>query len=157
MFAGYCHGFIHDEDVNYIKIRGGDGVSSDLIQGFYHACSVVLFAAQLALWLGCRNIYLHGCEFDYRKGRFYREMKEMPHDLGTFARICYNINALSNWLNRNDGSITIVGPSRITGDFGSKPVPGVQRISINDLEKAMVKKVCEKDHVSHGKRFNTNF
>ena len=80
----------------------------------------------------------------------------MPHDLGTFPRILNNVSTISNWLNRNNGSITIVGPSRITGDFGSKPVPGVQRISINALEKTIVKKVGEKDDRPHGKRFSTN-
>ncbi|NOG84208.1 MAG: hypothetical protein D8M57_18430 [Candidatus Scalindua sp. AMX11] len=138
VFAGYCFGFIPDQDINYVRICGGDGLSLDIDKGFYHCCSVVLFAAQLALWLGYKDIYLYGCEFDYRNGRFYKELEPMINDRGTFPRILQNTKKLSNWLSKNGGSITVVGSSRLVGDFGSMPVPGVRKVSMRELEKELM-------------------
>ena len=129
VFAGYCSDFVTDEDINYVKICGGDGISGDVHEGFYHGCSVVLFASQLAMWLGYKNIYLYGCEFNYGNGRFYNEARPMPFDKNTYPRIVKNFKSLKTELTRRGGSLNVVGPSRLVGDYGSIPILGVRKIS----------------------------
>lgn len=137
VFAGYCSGFVEDDNINYVKIRGGDGISDDIISGFYHSCSVVLFAAQLALWLGSKDIYLHGCEFDYRNGRFYKEKNIRSYDKYIYPRIEKNTECLSQWLSSKDGSLTVIGPSRLVGHFNSRSLNGIKSKTIYDFEKSL--------------------
>lgn len=127
VFAGYCHGFLPDPDINYVRICGGDGVSDDLHRGFFHDCSVVLFAAQLAMWLGSLELYLHGCEFDYGRGRFYKGQRERPHDRNIYPRVSRNAAALARLLNGCGGTLNVVGPSKLVGDFGERAVAGIRR------------------------------
>lgn len=129
VFAGYCSGLSTAKDVNYVKICGGDGVSDDIHKGFYHGCSAVLFSSQLAMWLGFKNIYLYGCEFNYSNGRFYDEARPMPFDKNTYPRILKNFKLLEKILSSRGGSLNVVGPSRLVGDFGSMPLPGVRKFS----------------------------
>jgi hypothetical protein len=130
VFAGYCFGFLIDPEIHYVRICGGDGISDDLVQGVYHNCSVVLFAAQLALWLGSTELFLHGCEFDYRDGRFCGVHNNRPHDRGIYPRVERNVKSLVAYLTRRGGSLHIVGPSRLVGDFGSAPIAGVHSVSV---------------------------
>lgn len=129
VFAGYCSDFIDDKDINYIKICGGDGVSSDIHQGFYHGCSVVFFASQLAMWLGYKHIYLYGCEFNYDNGRFYKENTIMPFDKHMYPRVVNNFRLLRQKLATLGGTLNIVGPSRLVGDYGSIPIVGIRKTS----------------------------
>jgi hypothetical protein len=138
VFAGYCHGFLPDADIHYLRIIGGDGISSDLVRGVYHDCSVLLFAAQLALWLGSTNMLLHGCELDYSRGRFYAEHSARPHDANTYPRVLANARRLAEHLRQRGGSLTVVGPSRLVGDFGERPVSGIERNSVADLERILI-------------------
>jgi hypothetical protein len=132
VFAGYCHGYLPDADINYVRIIGGDGISSNLKTGFYHNCSVVLFAAQLAMSMGCCKIYLHGCEYDYGKGRFCKEHTH-SHDQGIYPRIASSVKALAKMLDDKGGSLNVVGPSRLVGDFGFEAIDLVNRINTDDL------------------------
>lgn len=135
VFAGYCHGFLKDEDINYIKICGGDGISSDIYKGFYHGCSVVVFASQLALWLGYKHIYLYGCEFNYDQGRFYNEDKVVPADTQMYPRVIKNFKLISEYLAAKGGTLNMVGPSRLVGDFGDQAVHGIRKLPVNSVEK----------------------
>jgi hypothetical protein len=133
VFAGYCFGFLVDPGIHYVRICGGDGVSDDLDRGFYHSCSVVLFAAQLALWLGTTELFLHGCEFNYEHGRFCKDQDNRPRDRGIYPRVERNVRSLVAYLVHRGGSLHVVGPSRLVGDFGSKPIPGIHRVSVVEL------------------------
>jgi len=136
VFAGYCHGYLPDAEINYVRILNGDGISTNVETGFYHNCSVVLFAAQLALSLGCYDIYLHGCEFDYAGGRFCKNYNH-AHDRDTYSRIAKNVKALAKIAFNKGGSLNIVGPSRLVGDFGFEAVDLVNKISTQDLSRAI--------------------
>lgn len=137
VFAGYCHGFLPDPDINYVRIRGGDGVSDDLHKGFFHNCSVVLFAAQLAVWLGSVELYLHGCEFDYGRGRFYKGQRERPHDRNIYPRVSRNASALASLLEGRGGTLNVVGPSKLVGDFGEHAVAGIRRAPMHLPDNAV--------------------
>lgn len=134
VFAGYCDGYLPDADIHYVRICGGDGISDDLHKGFYHDCSVVLFAAQLAVWLGSVELYLHGCEFDYGRGRFYKGRNERPHDRNIYPRVSRNASALASLLKSRGGSLNVVGPSKLVGDFGEPPVAGIRRAPMGLLD-----------------------
>jgi hypothetical protein len=133
VFAGYCDGFLPAPEIHYLRIIGGDGVSSDAVSGVYHGCSVVLFAAQLALWLGARQLLLHGCELDYGRGRFREEDPPRPHDDGNFPRVRNNFAALARKLAEMGGTLTIVGPSRLTGHFGDVAVSGIDSLTVEEM------------------------
>ncbi|MFT4908288.1 MAG: hypothetical protein ACI978_002378 [Oleispira sp.] len=136
VFAGYCEGLLADDTINYVKVCGGDGISLSIEKGFYHNCSVVLFAAQLALWLGCRKIYLHGCEFDYSGGRF--NVKDYrPYDAGIYPRVEKNASILANQLVALKGQLYVVGPSRLVGDFGATPVKFIKSVCQKDLPEEL--------------------
>ncbi|RPI21087.1 MAG: hypothetical protein EHM61_25610 [Acidobacteria bacterium] len=133
LFAGYCWGFLSDADINYVRILPGDEISEDLVEGFHHCCSVALFAAQLALWLGCGTIFLHGCEFDYRGGRFRRDQDRRPHDRAIYPRVAANARTLSERLQKRGSQLNVVGPSRLVGDFGHPAIPGIRPVPIDEL------------------------
>jgi hypothetical protein len=133
VFAGYCDGFLPAPEIHYLRIVGGDGVSSDAVRGVYHGCSVVLFAAQLALWLGAKQLFFHGCELDYGRGRFREEDPPRPHDDGNFPRVRNNFATLARRLAGAGGRLTIVGPSRLTGHFGDVAVPGIGSLTIKEM------------------------
>lgn len=132
VFAGYCHGFLDAPDINYVQIVGGDGVSDDLMCGFYHNCSVVLFAAQLALWLGARETVLHGCEYRYDAGRFRGAGMKRPHDLSIYPRVAANAALLARAFHERGGGLFVVGSSCLVGDFDARSVPGVGRLPLAD-------------------------
>ena len=131
IFAGYCAGFLEDGAVNHVRILPGDGISADLARGVHHGCSVAIFAAQAALWMGARRVVLHGCEFDYGAGRFAAADRARPHDRGNWPRIARNAEALARALTARGGRLEVAGPSRLTGGFGSEPVPGVHRAPLH--------------------------
>jgi hypothetical protein len=137
VFAGYCCGFLPDADIHYVRIRGGNGVSDNLEEGLYHGFSVAFFAAQLALWLGCGDILLHGCEFDYHGGRFSTAHYKRPHDEGIYPQIAGNARMLAAKLRARGHRLYVVGPSRLVGGFGASAVAGVRRITIADLERKL--------------------
>lgn len=143
VFAGYCHGFLRDKDINYVKICGGDGISEDIYKGFYHACTAALFAAQLALWLGYKHIRLYGCEFNYDKGRFFYEEKIVPADSRMYSRVEKNFRALSRVIAERGGTLSIVGPSRLVGDYGNVPVPGINKLSPQELITQAVQSISK--------------
>jgi len=130
VFAGYCDGFLPDADIQYLRIIGGDGISTDAVNGVYHGCTVALFAAQLALWLGCDDLWFHGCEFSYQRGRFQRDDSVRPHDTNTYPRIEANFRRLAEVVAAAGGRLRVVGPSKLVGDFQRAAVPGIERLSI---------------------------
>jgi len=132
IFAAYCHGYLEDAHINYARINGGYGISNDIQKGFYHNCSVALFAAQIALWLGCTDIYLHGCEFDYSRGRFSQQHK-LPHDQETYPRVEKGAQLLANVLTKLGGSLNVVGQSKLVGDFGCRPIANINKVSYGEL------------------------
>jgi len=136
VFAGYCAGFFEDPTINYVRICGGDGISTSLRDGFYHNCSVALFACQLALWLGSKDIFLHGCEFDYAQGRFEND-DSRPHDKGIYPRVRKNAALLAKTLDKMNGGLSVVGPSRLTGDFGDMVVPFIHSVDIAELDEEL--------------------
>ncbi len=138
VFAGYCSGFIEDPDINYLRVLPGDGISADVLHGVHHCCSVVLFAAQLALWLGAKDIRLHGMECDYSKGRFGEKPGSpmRPHDSGIYPRIANCAKALAQHLSERNGTLSVVGPSRLTGAFGSAAVPGIYASPLTETSAA---------------------
>ena len=71
----------------YVKSLGRDGISLNLSKGFYFGSTTVMLAIQLAFYMGCKNIYLLGVDFNYiileEKGediRFYKEDKAQEFD-----------------------------------------------------------------------------
>lgn len=129
LFAGYCHDLITDPTINFAQIIGSKGISEDIRSGFYHSYSVVCFASQLALWLGAKNIYLYGCEFDYTKGRFFKENDPLPYD-SSYNHIEEILTQLSTILRNRGGNLHVVGESRLTGSFGYKPIKNINSIAI---------------------------
>ncbi|MEP3331174.1 hypothetical protein [Sedimentitalea sp.] len=134
VFAGYCAGILPcDTNINFAQIRPGDTASLDLVKGFHHGCSVVLFAAQLAGWLGAAEVRLHGMECDYNANRFYETASKRPnrkHDSGIYPRIQACAVALVAKLSLGNQQLTIAGPSRLTGSFGATAVPGIKGLPI---------------------------
>lgn len=129
VFAGYCSGLICDDDVQFVRVLGALGVSADPRQGIYHGGSVVCFAAQIALWAGAGQIVLHGCEFDYQQGRFYEAGRPDPRS----ARVAKRMIWLLTRVARSSGAVLYcAGPSRLLGDFGDRPIPGLRRYGPND-------------------------
>jgi hypothetical protein len=125
VFAAYCYDLINDPSINFVRIIGSKGMSKSIISGFYHSYSVVCFASQLALWLGARDIYLYGCEFDYSNGRFFNELNASPHD-HTYSFIQEVMTELVSILNERNGKLIVVGKSRLTGGFGFRKLHGVE-------------------------------
>lgn len=72
---------LHNKTI-YIDSLGRDGFSFDLASGFYFGSTTTMLAIQLAVWLGCIEIVLLGCDFNYKKSyaRFYSESKIAPDD-----------------------------------------------------------------------------
>jgi hypothetical protein len=132
VFAGYCEGFLDDDDIHYVRILAGDSASDDVRHGLHHGCSVALFAGQLAAWLGAREVRLHGMECDYSAGRFdnARERPPRRNDPGIYVRVARSAAALAALLTRRGASLTVAGPSRLTGSFGSRPVPGITALPV---------------------------
>lgn len=132
VFAGYCEGFLPDNDINYVRIRGGDGASDDLRTGLFHGFSVVLFAGQLAAWLGAAEVRLHGMECDYRNGRFDSSLNgsRRPNDHGIYGQVAASAGALASLLAAGGGRLSVAGPSRLTGGFGATAVAGVAALPI---------------------------
>lgn len=124
VFAGYCAGLIEETDIQYVRILGGLGASADPLAGVYHGGSVVCFAAQIALWTGAAQIVLHGCEFDYGQGRFYEPGRPDPRSLRLVQR-CMWLIVHAAGIRRSE--ILCAGRSRLLGDMGDRPVPGLRR------------------------------
>lgn len=66
----------------YIESIGRDGFSFDLRHGYYFGCSTTFLAIQLAVYIGCTNIFLLGVDLDYdgETARFYDEVIPSPID-----------------------------------------------------------------------------
>jgi hypothetical protein len=62
-------------DTLYVRAIARNGFSNDLERGYYFGCTTTMLAVQLAAYLGCRSIYLLGCDFKYNgpTPRFYAE------------------------------------------------------------------------------------
>lgn len=138
VFAGYCEGFLDDADIHYVRILPGDSASDDIRRGLHHGCSVALFAGQLAAWLGASEVRLHGMECDYSAGRFDSglDRPSRPNDPGIYPRVARSAEALAALLTRRGGCLTVAGPSRLTGGFGSRSVPGIIALPIAHVEEA---------------------
>jgi hypothetical protein len=130
VFAGYCHGLLDGPDIHYVRIVPGDTAFDDIRHGFCHGCSVALFAAQLAAWLGAAEVRLHGMECDYSAGRFDEPTGSgtRPHDLGIFPRVAKTAEALAALLARRGARLSVAGPSRLTGSFGARAVPNIEAL-----------------------------
>lgn len=134
VYAGYCDTFHLPDEVDFVRIRRGDGISTNISFGFHHNCSVMLFASQLALYLGCRTLFWHGCEFDYTLGRF-DPGDTRKHDTGTFPRVKAASFKLANILRSLGGQLNIVGPSKLVGDFGEQPISNIRSLTVDDFHQ----------------------
>jgi hypothetical protein len=141
VYAGYCDR-LPAVDIEYVRIVGGHGISGNVRHGLYHAFSVALFAAQVGLWLGCREVYLHGCELDYSAGRFYEEASPRPND-DVYPQVARNARRLATVLGQRGGGLFVVERSRLVGDFGAAPVPGVRRVGARALARRLRRPLCE--------------
>ena len=65
----------YQDKTYYVKPLERDGFSFDLGVGFYYGCTTTLLAIQVAVYLGCKEIYLLGLDLNYGLGgeRFYKE------------------------------------------------------------------------------------
>lgn len=71
----------------YVKSLGRIGFSDNLKQGFYHGCTTVLLAMQIAAYVRCSKIVLLGVDLRYNMDtpRFYRErVVHKPDDLVSY-------------------------------------------------------------------------
>lgn len=95
----------------YLTSLGRDGFSYDLEAGFYFGSSTVFLALQLAVWLGCSEIVLLGCDFNYSGSmpRFYSESNPAPDDVLVSVQVRNIANAVLQLSKRN---ITIVNCSK---------------------------------------------
>lgn len=93
-------GISQDENINfhnktlYVESLGRDGFSLNLASGFFFGSTTTLLAMQLSAWLGCKEIVLLGCDFNYKnfQPRFYRESKVATDD----ALISVQIRNIAN-------------------------------------------------------------
>lgn len=78
----------------YIKSIGRDGFSKNIHKGFYFGCTTTMLAIQLAVTLGCNNIYILGLDltnYISSKIRFYNESNPQEYDLFISTQI-FNIS-----------------------------------------------------------------
>lgn len=68
---------------HYVTPLTRDGFSGDLRRGFHHGSTTVMFAMQIAAWLGVSQIVILGVDLKYPedKPRFYREDVREEEDL----------------------------------------------------------------------------
>ena len=80
----------------YVKALGRDGFSFDPEEGFYFGSSTAFLALQLAVWLGCSEIVLLGCDFNYSGStpRFYSESNPAPEDILVSVQVRNIANAV---------------------------------------------------------------
>jgi hypothetical protein len=97
----------------YVKALGRDGFSFDPEEGFYFGSSTAFLALQLAVWLGCSEIVLLGCDFNYSgtTPRFYSESNPAPEDVLVSVQVRNISNAARQLSMRN---ITVVNCSSIS-------------------------------------------
>lgn len=87
----------------YLTPLGRDGFSYDLESGFYFGSSTAFLALQLAVWLGCSEIILLGCDFNYSGStpRFYSESNPAPEDILVSVQVRNIANAVLQLSKRN--------------------------------------------------------
>lgn len=87
----------------YVTALGRDGFSFDPEKGFYFGSSTAFLALQLAVWLGCSEIVLLGCDFNYSGSmpRFYSESNPAPEDLLLSVQVRNIANAVRQLSTRN--------------------------------------------------------
>lgn len=87
----------------YLTPLGRDGFSYDLEAGFYFGSSTAFLALQLAVWLGCSEIVLLGCDFNYSGStpRFYSESNPAPEDVLVSVQVRNIANAVVQLSKRN--------------------------------------------------------
>lgn len=78
----------------YIRVLGRDGFQTNIHHGYYFGCTTTMLALQLAVTLGCPNIYLLGLDltnyFSTDNIRFYSEKTTQEFDLFISTQI-FNI------------------------------------------------------------------
>lgn len=100
------------DDVSFLATLGGDGFCSDVSKGVFHGYSVVWVAIQVAIWAGCKDIVLVGCEHNYSNGRCYEEGKDKaPVDLRNIQRIVANYSRITPILQQAGVLLSTAGPS----------------------------------------------
>lgn len=52
----------------FYSVLGRDGFSVDISKGFYHGCSTVYIGIQVAIFLGAKEINIHGTKYSYGTG-----------------------------------------------------------------------------------------
>ena len=79
----------------YVAPLARNGFSNDLSNGFFYGCTTTMLAIQLAWHLGCREVYLLGCDLRYaaESPRFYDEHKPQVEDNFTSVQIHNIVNA----------------------------------------------------------------
>lgn len=80
---------------SYVPALSRNGFSKDLRAGFYYGCTTTMLALQLAYHLGCREVYLLGCDLRYspESPRFYAESNPQLEDSFTSVQIHNIVNA----------------------------------------------------------------
>lgn len=89
----------------YITALGRNGFSERLDLGFYFGCTTTMLAIQLAYYLGCKDVYLLGCDLKYvdQQPRFYDEKNPQIEDPFTSIQIMNIINSVRFFENRGGG------------------------------------------------------
>lgn len=66
----------------YVSSLGRDGFSDNLLNGFYHGATTTMLALQLAVYTGCSEVVLMGCDLRYVTGyeRFVHEANPRVSD-----------------------------------------------------------------------------
>jgi hypothetical protein len=112
-------GIVSQEDAEiagrtaYVTALGRDGFSFNPEAGFYFGSSTAFLALQLAVWLGCSEIVLLGCDFNYSgiTPRFYSESNPAPEDILVSVQVRNIANAVRQLAMRN---IAVVNCSSIS-------------------------------------------
>lgn len=90
----------------YVQALSRDGFSTNLSAGYYYGCTTTMLALQLAWHIGCRNVYLLGCDLRYpeESPRFYSEASPQLEDAFTSVQLT-NIVAAADVFERGGGKL----------------------------------------------------
>jgi hypothetical protein len=80
-----------------------DGFSSNIEIGFFYGCTTTMLAIQLAVHLGCSEVYLLGVDLRYagESPRFYPEASPQLEDAFTSVQLWNIANARREMLQKN--------------------------------------------------------